>query len=131
MRKPVRGRRAAVGDRKTNTPSAAMCVMLASGLTWLMLSATAEAGIRFEVPLGKHGLPATFAGEALTVALAFAFPALAAGAYLGARRVLSRFGRRSVWIVASATAMIIGAMVLADQRPDLMDLAALKNLTGL
>jgi uncharacterized membrane protein HdeD (DUF308 family) len=55
------------------------------------------------------GLPTQFAGEALTVALAFALPALLAGAYLGLQSLRRRVGARTL-ILLGVIAAIVGAL---------------------
>ena len=72
------------------------------------------------IPVGKNGLPATWIGEAVTVAAAFALPALVAGLAVGFRRATRRLGTRGVVLVAAiATVTSLGA-VAVDQQPELL-----------
>jgi hypothetical protein len=79
------------------------------------------------LPLGQTGLPTTFAGEALIVALAFSFPALAAGSYLAARRLWRSVGVRGGLIVGGVTVASALAVAMVDGRPDLLNLTALSR----
>jgi hypothetical protein len=93
----------------------------------LTLSAwTADAALG--LPLATTALPSTFAGEALIVALAFTFPALAAGGYLALRRLWRSFGLRSALLVG--TVLIVGgfATAIAELRPDLLTIAGWTRL---
>ena len=73
-----------------------------------------------KVPIGPNGLPGTFIGEALTVALAFTLPALVAGAWIGARRVGRALGLKGALAIATLAIAAAFAGAVVEQRPDLL-----------
>ena len=81
----------------------------------------AEASSMLGLPMGKNGLPAGWIGEALMVTLAFALPAIFAGAFVGARRVALRLGRRGIILVSCVVVAATIGTVIVDQRPELLD----------
>ena len=72
------------------------------------------------LPVGKNGLLTTWAGEALTVALAFALPAVLAGMFVGVRRAGQRLGTRGIVLVAAAMLVAGLGAVAVDQQPELI-----------
>ena len=82
-------------------------------------------------PAPPQTLPTHFAGEALTVALAFCFPALAAGAYLGVQRINARLGARSLAALLVAVVAIGATAYLVEDAGSLLQRAGLaKPPTG-
>lgn len=78
------------------------------------------------VALAGNGLPTSFLGDAAAVALAFAAPALAAGAYLLVRSLCSRIGLRGALAFGAAGIAAGFGWAVLEARPDL-----LMRLTGL
>jgi hypothetical protein len=73
-------------------------------------------------------MPTHFAGEALTVALAFCFPALAAGAYLGLQKMTARLGARSISALCLALGAIGATAYLVEDAGGLLQRAGLASL---
>lgn len=93
-----------------------------AGLPIAMVAVTqsAAASSVLGLPLGKNGLPATWLGEALTVALAFALPAVLAGLFVTARRATQRLGTRGVVLVATSAGVALAGAVAVEHDPSLL-----------
>jgi hypothetical protein len=88
---------------------------------WLMTTShTARAA--------SEALPEHFAGEALTVAFAFALPALAAGAYLTLQGLSQKFGGKTLAVVALGLAMAGVAVSLFGGPADVLQRVGLASL---
>lgn len=74
-----------------------------------------------------EALPTHFAGEALTVALAFCFPALVAGAYLGLKRMNARLGGRSLTVLMLAVIVLATTAYLVEDANALLQRAGLAS----
>jgi hypothetical protein len=73
-------------------------------------------------------VPAHFAGEALTVAIAFALPAMVAGAYLALQRLNARFGARTL-VILGATLVAVGLLAaVIEDKTALLQRAGLASL---
>jgi hypothetical protein len=73
----------------------------------LLICSTTEAA-----PVGPATLmPATFIGEAATLAIAFAAPALFAGAYMALKRLAKRTS--ATWVVVMSVMTLAGGVALA------------------
>ncbi len=68
----------------------------------------------------KGSLPTTFIGEAATVALAFSFPALLAGAYLGIRGMMRKIGLRGAMALGMLGIFAGFGWAVLEIRPDLL-----------
>lgn len=73
-------------------------------------------------------LPTQFAGEALTVALAFAFPALVAGAYLAVQRLNARLGARTLMVLVAVLAVVGTLAAVIEDKTALLQRAGLASL---
>lgn len=95
-------------------------IMVAVIFSTVVSGQPAEATSLLGLPVGKNGLPATWVGEALTVAMAFALPAVVAGLFVGARRVTQRLGKRSFVLVSLVALVVAIGAVVVDQRPEVV-----------
>ncbi len=66
------------------------------------------------------GLPTSFLGEAAAVALAFAFPALVAGAWIGMTALARRIGLRGAMVIGIIGIVACFGWAILDARPDLI-----------
>lgn len=95
----------------------------AVALASLMGPSSGSAALAAEATLPTH-----FAGEVVTVALAFAFPALVAGAYLALQRITQRFGARSLVALALVVGAVGTATALLVEPSDLWQRVGLASL---
>lgn len=113
---------------------APVCVWrcLAGGATALTMTVT---GVVAEpsrsLALTPAGLPSSLIGEAAVVALAFAFPAIVAGLYLVAQRLLRGFGLRQALVLGGLGIALAFGLAVIEQRPDLLDARTVLRLAGL
>jgi hypothetical protein len=107
------------------TPARRIIAVLAAALPALMIGLPAHASEGTNLSQASALVPSQFAGEALTVAVAFALPAIVAGAYLALERLNARFGGRTL-MIAGVTLGAVGLLVAVVE-----DKAALLQRAGL